>query len=125
MSTGPTQPVLRTPAGHQAPRLGGVIGQGGEGVVYENLDEPGWVVKVFTRGGHPLAARNQLDNLARARAIRPDNVVDARPLLHPANPRGQNWVVEEEVTRSSTPEDANELAQLWQDFQNLSDFSVI
>ena len=61
------------------PRIGAEIDRGAEGVVYENLDEPDWVVKVFHPGGtNPFQARNEFDNLEKARAIRPDNVVKAR-----------------------------------------------
>jgi hypothetical protein len=76
---------------------------------------------VFNQGGNPLAARNQLDNLARARAIQPDNVVQARPLLDPANPRSQNWLVEEEVLQTNIPQDLLEWWRLLQVFQNFPD----
>jgi hypothetical protein len=72
------------------PRIGRELGRGAEGVVYENLDEPGWVVKEFHKQGtSPLRARNEFDNLQRARAIRPDNVVGARARADP----GQGWIV--------------------------------
>jgi hypothetical protein len=29
------------------PRIGREIGRGSEGIVYENLDRPGWVVKEY------------------------------------------------------------------------------
>jgi hypothetical protein len=58
------------------PRTGQEIGRGAEGVVYENLDQPGTVVKEFHKGGtSPLQSRNEFQNLERARAIHPDNVV--------------------------------------------------
>jgi hypothetical protein len=63
------------------PRIGQELGRGAEGVVYENLDRPGWVVKEFHKGGtSPLQARNEFQNLERARAIpgRTDNVVEAQ-----------------------------------------------
>jgi len=56
---------------------------GAEGVVYENLDEPGWVVKVFHASGtSPFGARNEFQNLENARAIRPDNVVSNDPVAN-------------------------------------------
>jgi hypothetical protein len=79
MATGGTSP----PGGGAAPqggmpRIGQELGRGAEGVVYENLDRPGWVVKEFHKGGtSPLQARNEFQNLERAPAIRPDNVVKA------------------------------------------------
>ena len=61
------------------PRIGQELGRGAEGVVYENLDQPGWVVKEFHQGGtSPLQARNEFQNLEKARAILPDNVVKAQ-----------------------------------------------
>jgi RHS repeat-associated protein len=93
----PATPLLRSPAGSQPPRLGTRIGGGGEGVVYSNLDEPGWVVKVFNQNTNPLAPRNQLQNLATGRQVSPQNVVQARPLIDPTNPRTQNWIVTQEV----------------------------
>jgi hypothetical protein len=33
------------------PRIGRELGRGAEGVVYENLDQPGWLVKAFHPGG--------------------------------------------------------------------------
>jgi hypothetical protein len=60
------------------PRIGQELGRGAEGVVYEDLDQPGWVVKEFHPGGtSPLQAMNEFQNLERARAIRPDNVIKA------------------------------------------------
>ena len=67
------------------PRIGRELGRGAEGVVYENLDQPGWVVKEFHKGGtSPLQAGNEFRNLEKARAIRPDNVVKAQPPVDPA-----------------------------------------
>ena len=61
------------------PRIGKEIDRGTEGVIYDNLDEPDWVVKEFHAGiTSPFQARNEYQNLAKARAIRPDNVVLAR-----------------------------------------------
>jgi hypothetical protein len=34
-------------------RIGQEIGRGAEGVVYENLDQSGTVVKEFHKGAHP------------------------------------------------------------------------
>ena len=121
MSAEATPPILQMPAGHQPPQLGAILGQGGEGTVFRNLSEPGWVVKVFKPGGNPLATRNQLDNLARARAMRPDNVVQSRPLLDPANPRDQNWLIAEEVLPSTVPEDSAAKAQLQYDLRYFPD----
>ncbi|MGH9439891.1 MAG: hypothetical protein ACRD22_18935, partial [Terriglobia bacterium] len=51
---------------------------------------PGWVVKEFHQGlTSPLQARNEFANLAKARAIRPDNVVQAQA---PADPRQGNRI---------------------------------
>jgi hypothetical protein len=100
------------------PRIGKELGRGAEGVVYENLDEPGWVVKEFFKGGgSPFQARNEFDNLAKARAIRPDNVVKAQA---PADPR-QGWLVKEEVIPSDVPKDWAQRRQLSQDFSNIHD----
>jgi hypothetical protein len=100
------------------PRIGRELGRGAEGVVYVNLDQPGWVVKVFHKGGtSPFQAGNEFQNLEKARAIRPDHVVKAQA---PADPR-QGWIVKEEVTRSDTPEDMGQLTQLLQDFQHIPD----
>ncbi len=53
------------------PRIGRAIGRGAESVVYEDLDQPGWVVKAFHKGGtSPLQAQNEFQNLEKARAIR-------------------------------------------------------
>jgi hypothetical protein len=35
------------------PQIGQELGRGAEGVVYENLDQPGWVVKEFHQGAAP------------------------------------------------------------------------
>lgn len=111
--TGSTPPL---PSG--CPRIGRELGRGAEGVVYENLDQPGWVVKVFHAGGtSPLQAGNEFANLEKARAIRPDNVVEAQT---PADPR-QGWLVKEEVYPSNAPKDYVQRANLSRDFQNIPD----
>lgn len=95
------------------PRLGRELGRGAEGVVYENLDRPGWVVKVFHQGGtSPLQAGNEFQNLENARAIRPDNAVGAQA---PADPR-QGFLVKERVLPTDVPEDLAERAKVLQDF---------
>ena len=100
------------------PRIGAELGRGPEGVVYQNLDEPGWVVKEFHKGGvSPLQAQNEFENLQKARAIHADNVVMARS---PVSPR-QGWLVKEEVFPTSVPPDATRKAQLLQDFQHVHD----
>jgi hypothetical protein len=97
------------------PRTGQEIGRGAEGVVYENLDQPGTVVKEFHKGGtSPLQARNEFQNLERARAIHPDNAVKAQA---PADPR-QRWIVKEQVIRDTPPADPTELIRIVQDFDN-------
>jgi hypothetical protein len=97
------------------PRTGQEIGRGAEGVVYENLDEPGWVVKEFHTGGtSPRQALNEFENLARARAVRPENVVQALP---PVSAR-QGFLVKELVSRDTPPADRAELASILQDFDN-------
>ena len=84
------------------PQIGQELGRGAEGVVYENLDQPGWVVKEFNQGGtSPLQAGNEFQNLENARAIRPDNVVKAQA---PADPR-QGFLVKEQVMPTDVPED--------------------
>jgi len=94
------------------PRIGKEIGRGAEGVVYEDLDQPGWVVKQFHKGGvSPFRARNEFQNLEKARAIRPDNVVKVQA---PADPR-QGFLVKEEVLRTNVPEDLAQKAQVLQD----------
>jgi hypothetical protein len=102
------------------PRIGRELGRGAEGVVYENLDQPGWVVKVFHKGGtSPTQAGNEFQNLETARAIRPDNAVKAQA---PADPR-QGWIVKERVIPSDTLEDRTQEFQLLQDFQQIPDVS--
>ena len=100
------------------PQIGKEIGRGAEGVVYENLDQPGTVVKEFNkRGTSPLQARNEFQNLEKARAIpgRADNVVKAQA---PADPR-QGWIVKEQVIPdTATPADRAALRQIEQDFIN-------
>ena len=100
------------------PSIGRELGRGAEGVVYDNLDDPRMVVKEFHPGGtSPLQARNEFQNLEKARAIRPDNVVKAQA---PADPR-QGWLVKERVLRSDVPEDWAQRVQLFQDLQNIPD----
>ena len=95
------------------PRLGRELGRGAEGVVYEDLDLPGWVVKVFHRSGtSPLQAGNEFQNLEKARAIRPDNVVKAQA---PADPR-QGFLVKEQVLPTDVPPDLAQRTQVLQDF---------
>lgn len=95
------------------PRIGGELGRGAEGVIYKNLDQAGWVVKVFHPGRNsPLQARNEFINLEKARAIRPDNTVKVQA---PADPR-QGWLVKEEVLTTNVPEDLVEKAAVLQDF---------
>ena len=96
------------------PRMGRELGRGAEGVVYENLDQPGWVVKVFHPGGtSPFQARNEFQNLEKARAIHPDNVVKAQA---PADPK-QGFLVKEQVIRDSpTATDLTTGQQVEQDF---------
>jgi len=97
------------------PRIGRELGRGAEGVVYENLDQPGWVVKEFHKGGtSPLQAGNEFRNLEKARAVpgRADNVVKAQA---PADPR-QGFLVKEEVYPTNMPPDMVQRAQVRQDF---------
>src|SRR3974390_2821378 len=96
------------------PRIGRELGRGAEGVVYENLDQPGWVVKEFHAGGtSPLQAANEFANLERGRAIHPDHVVQAQP---PADPR-QGWLVKEQVNVDVPgPADVVTGKQIEQDF---------
>lgn len=95
------------------PRIGREIARGAEGVVYENLDQPGWVIKVFHPGGtSPLQAGNEFADLQKARAIRPDNVVRGQA---PTDPR-QGWLVKEEVYPSNTPPDNAQRMRVLQDF---------
>jgi hypothetical protein len=96
------------------PRIGQELGRGAEGVVYENLDQPGWVVKEFHRGGSsPVQARNEFQNLEKARAILPDNVVKAQA---PIDPRQGFLVKEQVISDIPTPADRAALKQLEQDF---------
>jgi hypothetical protein len=95
------------------PRIGPELGRGAEGIVYENLDQPGWVVKEFHMGGgSPVQAQNEFQNLQKARVIRPDNVVQAQS---PADPR-QGFLVKERVLPTTTPPDMAQRAQVLQDF---------
>jgi hypothetical protein len=97
------------------PRIGQELGRGAEGVVYENVDQPGWVVKEFHRGGtSPLQAENEFQNLERARATRPGNVV---MIQAPTDPR-QGFLVKEQVIRDAPPADRTELGRIIQDFDN-------
>ncbi len=76
--------VPNTSGADGMPQVGQELGRGTEGVVYENLDQPGWVVKEYHQSGaSPFQARNEFQNLERARAILPDNVVKAQA---PADP---------------------------------------
>src|SRR5580692_9134103 len=110
--------VLMPNTGTGKPRIGAELGRGAEGVVYENLDQPGWVVKVFHKGStSPLQAGNEFQNLENARAIRPDNVVKVQA---PADPR-QGFLVKEEVLKTNVPEDLAQKAQLLQDFLSIRD----
>jgi hypothetical protein len=100
------------------PRIGRELGRGAEGVVYENLDQPGWVVKeYYPHATSPLQARNEWANLENARALRPDNVVKAEV---PADPR-QGWLVKEEVYPANTSPDGAQRNQVLRDFQNIPD----
>lgn len=110
--------LVSNTSGAGQPRIGGEIARGAEGVVYENLDKPDWVVKLFHPGRtSPLQAGNEFANLEKARAIRPDNVVKAQA---PADPR-QGWLVKERVYPSDTPKDLVQRASLRQDFLNIPD----
>jgi hypothetical protein len=74
--------------------------------------------KEFHQGrSSPLQARNEFENLEKARAIHPDNVVKAQA---PADPR-QGFIVKEKVTESTTPKDISQKAQLLRDFDNIHD----
>ena len=100
------------------PSIGREIGRGAEGVVYDNLDDPSMVVKVFHQGGtSPLQARNEFQNLEKARTIRPDHVSKAQA---PADPR-QGWLVKEKVFRTDVPEDWAQRVQVLHDLQNIPD----
>lgn len=84
------------------PRTGRELGRGAEGIVYEDLDQPGWVVNAFHPGGtSPFQAGNEFQNLEKARAILPDNVVKAQA---PADPR-QGFLVKEQVLPTEVPPD--------------------
>jgi hypothetical protein len=98
------------------PKLGRELGRGAEGVVYENLDQPGWVVKEFHAGStSPLQAANEFANLEKARAFYPHNVVKAQS---PADPR-QGWIVKEQVVGDiPAPADLSAGKQIEQDFAN-------
>jgi hypothetical protein len=94
-------------------RIGRELGRGSEGVVYENLDEPGWVVKDVHKGGtSPLQAQNEVQNLETARAIRPNNVVKAQT---PADLR-QGFLIKEKVLPTDVPPDMAQRAQVLRDF---------
>jgi hypothetical protein len=96
------------------PRIGRELGRGAEGIVYEDLDQPGWVVKGFHQGGtSPFQAGNEFQNLERARAIRPDNVVKAQV---PIDPRQGFLVKEQVISDIPTPADRAALKQIEQDF---------
>src|SRR5438105_2296953 len=98
------------------PRIGRELGRGSEGIVYENLDRPGWVVKEYYQGHtSPLQAENEFQNLENARAISPENVVQAEA---PANPR-QGFLVKQQVLETTVPEDFAQRAQVEQAFQNI------
>lgn len=98
---------------HGRPHAGVELGRRGDGVVYENLGQPGWVIKIFHAGGtSPYQAKNEFDNLEKARTIRPDNVVKAQA---PIDPR-QGWLVKEKVLPTSVPEDWTQEAQVLRDF---------
>ena len=98
------------------PQIGRELGRGAEGIVYEDLDQPGWVVEEFHQGGtSPLQARNEFQNLEKARAILPDNVVKAQA---PADPRQGFFVKEQVIPDASTPADRAALMQIEQDFIN-------
>jgi hypothetical protein len=100
------------------PRIGPELGRGAEGVVYENLDQPGCVVKEFHKGRtSPMQALNEFQNLEKARAIPglADNVVKAQA---PADPR-QGFLIKEKVTADKpTPADLVAGQQIEQDFVN-------
>jgi hypothetical protein len=71
------------------------------------------VIKEFhLGGGSPFQAQNEFHNLQRARAIRPDNVVEAQV---PADPR-QRFLGKEQVLPTITPPDMAQRAQVLRDF---------
>jgi hypothetical protein len=117
MATGGTSP----PGGGAAPqggmpRIGQELGRGAEGAVYENLDQPDWVVKEFHKGGtSPHQARNEYQNLEKARTIRPDNVVKAHVAI---DPRQRFLVKEQVIPDSPTPADVMVGQQIEQTFVN-------
>ena len=97
------------------PRIGQEIGRGAEGIVYENLDQPGMVVKEYYPGGvSPLQARNEFQNLEKARSIpgRADNVVKAQATAAPR----QGFLVKEKVMPTNVPEDLAQKARALRDF---------
>ena len=107
-------PVPNTSGTGEMPRIGQELGTCAEGVVYEDLDQAGWVVKEFHPGGtSPFQAGNEFQNLERARAIRPDNVVNAKA---PADPRQGFLVKEQVISEIPTPADGATLRQIEQDF---------
>jgi hypothetical protein len=102
------------------PRIGREIGRGAEGVVFDNLDEPGMVVKVFHKGAtSPLQAQNEFQNLEKARATpgNADNVVKA---FAPVDPR-QGFIVKEKVLPVNVPEDVIQRNQVVRDLQHIHD----
>jgi hypothetical protein len=108
--------VQTTSGSGEMPRIGRELARGAEGAIYDNLDQPGWVVKVFHKGGTSvLQARNEFQNLEKARAIHPDHVVKAQA---PADPR-QGWIVKELVIADiPTTADLGAGRQIEQDFIN-------
>jgi hypothetical protein len=63
------------------PPKGHIIAIGAEGTVYEIPTDPNNVLKEFHAGGtSPFQARNEFQNLAKARGILPDNVVRPRTI---------------------------------------------
>lgn len=71
------------------------------------------MVKEFNQAGtSPLQATNEFQNLEKARAIRPDNVVKAQALSDPR----QGFLVKEKVLPTAVPEDLPQKAQVLQDF---------
>jgi Pretoxin HINT domain len=65
-------PITRlfSQSGNLSPRLGDRLGRGGEGAVYRDLDNPGYVVKVFKEKSQLNKAQLQFANLAKGRADR-------------------------------------------------------
>jgi hypothetical protein len=98
------------------PRIGRELGRGAEGVVSENLDQPGWVVKEFHQGGtSPLQARNEFQHLEKARAILPHKVVKAQV---PVDPRQGFLVIEQVTPDHPTPTDVVAGRRIEQTFVN-------